>query len=353
MNVQPPAKAVQALPLTNEQIAGELDEVADLLEGHGANPFRVRAYRNAAESIRKLEVSIVQLAEDQGVDGLMGLPAIGRSLANTLAHLCGTVVACRCWNVCVARTLPNGSSPRWRTSGPSWPSGFTKNWASKRCPNYQPPPMMADWPAFAEWATSGSERCVRRWPDAFARILLQIPYRLGAGPKPARHRRSKNCWTSTASTVNWPSKASCRAIAPRRFNPTGDAWLPVLHTEREGRHYTALYSNTARAHELGTTHDWVVIYCDDDQRGGSWTAITASYGAVARPPRDSRPRGRVRPGTMRSPPMARNGFHFDQRRRCRAAWPRLARLRRVSGRGHPPLPLKTGLPTTLTEYYFS
>jgi putative hydrolase len=69
-------------------------------------------------------------------------------------------------------------------------------------------------------------------------------------------------------------------IAPRRFNPTGDAWLPVLHTEREGRHYTALYSNTARAHELGTTHDWVVIYCDDDQRGGSWTAITANYGAL-------------------------------------------------------------------------
>ena len=36
-------------------------------------------------------------------------------------------------------------------------------------------------------------------------------------------------------------------IAPRRFNPTGAAWLPVLHTERDSRHYTALFSNTARA----------------------------------------------------------------------------------------------------------
>ena len=70
-------------------------------------------------------------------------------------------------------------------------------------------------------------------------------------------------------------------IAPRRFNPTGDAWLPVLHTQRDGRHYTALYSNTARAHELGTTHDWVVIYRDDDQHSGSWTAITASFGICA------------------------------------------------------------------------
>ena len=134
-------------------------------------------------------------------------------------------------------------------------------------------------------------------------------------------------------------------IAPRRFNPTNDAWLPVLHTEREGRHYTALYSNTARAHELGTTHDWVVIYCDDDQRGGSWTAITASYGPlrgrrVIRGPRTTAP-GIMH--WMRSPPIGgwcRNGFHFDQRPRCCAAWPRLARLRRVSGRGHPPLPPK-------------
>ena len=54
----------------------------------------------------------------------------------------------------------------------------------------------------------------------------------------------------------------------------------MLHTEREGRHYTALYSNTARAHELGTTHDWVVIYRDDDQHSGSWTAITSSFGAL-------------------------------------------------------------------------
>jgi hypothetical protein len=49
-------------------------------------------------------------------------------------------------------------------------------------------------------------------------------------------------------------------IAPKRFNPTGEAWLPVLHTVRDGWHFTALYSNTARAHELGRTGDWVVIF---------------------------------------------------------------------------------------------
>jgi putative hydrolase len=69
-------------------------------------------------------------------------------------------------------------------------------------------------------------------------------------------------------------------IAPRRFNPTGEAWLPVLHTNRGARYYTALFSNTARAHELGTMHDWVVIYRDGHDDHGRWTVITAHYGRL-------------------------------------------------------------------------
>lgn len=42
-------------------------------------------------------------------------------------------------------------------------------------------------------------------------------------------------------------------IAPKRFNPAGEAWLPILHTERGPWRFTALFSNTARAHSLGRT----------------------------------------------------------------------------------------------------
>jgi putative hydrolase len=69
-------------------------------------------------------------------------------------------------------------------------------------------------------------------------------------------------------------------IAPRRFNPTREAWLPILHTERESRHYTAMFSNTARAHEVGATHDWVVIFRDDDGNHGQWTVITSNFGKL-------------------------------------------------------------------------
>lgn len=67
-------------------------------------------------------------------------------------------------------------------------------------------------------------------------------------------------------------------IAPRRFNPSRESWLPVLHTTRGRRHYTALFSNTARAHQLGKTNDWVVIYWDADGREGQCTVITAERG---------------------------------------------------------------------------
>ena len=71
-----------------------------------------------------------------------------------------------------------------------------------------------------------------------------------------------------------------RRIAPRRFNPEGEAWLPILHSTREERHYTALFSNTARAHELGKTGDWVVLYVDEGDGERQCTVITSARGPL-------------------------------------------------------------------------
>ena len=72
-------------------------------------------------------------------------------------------------------------------------------------------------------------------------------------------------------------------IAPQKNNPTGKAWLPILHTDREDRHYTALFSNSDHAHAMGTTNDWVIIYLEDhNQRGqqGRWTVISSRFGKL-------------------------------------------------------------------------
>ncbi len=70
-------------------------------------------------------------------------------------------------------------------------------------------------------------------------------------------------------------------ITPKRFNPEGLAWLPILHTARGKWHFTALFSNTARAHELGRTDDWVIVYFyDDDHQEGQNTIVTETKGPM-------------------------------------------------------------------------
>lgn len=77
------------------------------------------------------------------------------------------------------------------------------------------------------------------------------------------------------------ARGDLATIAPRRFNPAGEAWLPVLHVTRDGWHYTALYSNTALAHELDRTRDWVVLFFyDDDHVEGQHTIVTETHGPL-------------------------------------------------------------------------
>ena len=50
--------------MTNVEIAAVFEHIADLLEFQGANPFRVRAYRNAARTIHDLPESAADIVAD-------------------------------------------------------------------------------------------------------------------------------------------------------------------------------------------------------------------------------------------------------------------------------------------------
>jgi DNA polymerase (family X) len=78
------------LPLTNRQVAQRLEEVADLLEAQGANRYRVRAYRSAAQTLRDLGREAHAILGEEGVDGLTRLPGIGESLVRSIGELAGT-----------------------------------------------------------------------------------------------------------------------------------------------------------------------------------------------------------------------------------------------------------------------
>jgi hypothetical protein len=72
-----------------------------------------------------------------------------------------------------------------------------------------------------------------------------------------------------------------RKIAPKRFNASGEAWLPILHETHGNWSFTALFSNTQKAHQLNKTSDWVVIYSHDGASPeGQFTVVTETHGAL-------------------------------------------------------------------------
>ncbi len=73
------------MPVHNDDIAAVFDEIGDLLDIEGANPFRVRAYRNAARHLRGLPQEAADLL-NRGQD-LTELPGIGRELAAKIAEV--------------------------------------------------------------------------------------------------------------------------------------------------------------------------------------------------------------------------------------------------------------------------
>jgi DNA polymerase (family 10) len=75
--------------MTNADIAAAFDEIGDLLEFRGANPFRIRAYRNAARVIRDRPQSVAAVAAE-GAAALQEIPGIGADLAEKIAALVDT-----------------------------------------------------------------------------------------------------------------------------------------------------------------------------------------------------------------------------------------------------------------------
>ena len=76
------------MPVHNADIASVVDEIADLLDISGDNPFRIRAYRNASRTVLDLGRELQQMVEE-GED-LTALPGIGDDLAKKIADIVRT-----------------------------------------------------------------------------------------------------------------------------------------------------------------------------------------------------------------------------------------------------------------------
>lgn len=83
-----PAKQKQRPTLRNTDVAQVFEEIADLLEIQGDNPFRIRAYRNAANLVAGLGIALADMLANG--DDLTELPGIGKDLAAKIHEIAQT-----------------------------------------------------------------------------------------------------------------------------------------------------------------------------------------------------------------------------------------------------------------------
>jgi DNA polymerase (family 10) len=257
---------------SNERIAAIFERVADLLEAQRASPHRVRAWREGAGTLRAAPRPLADLFREEGLAGLHALPHIGRGLASVivevlrrgrarvLERLEGEVTA-----EDLFADLP-GIGPR----------------LARRVHDTLGVETLEEIEAAAR---AGRLAAVEGFgPKRIRAVREVLATRLGRTRRPAR--------TGAAPPVGLILEMDRRyrelgaagrlhRIAPRRQNPSGAAWLPILHEERAGWSFTVLFSNTPLAHELGRTHDWVVVYHERDDEEGRATVVTETRGPLA------------------------------------------------------------------------
>ena len=76
--------------MTNQKIADVFRRLADLMELREDNPFKIRAYRTAAETIEDTETPLAELVEAGGVSRLRQLPGIGSAISQKIVDLLET-----------------------------------------------------------------------------------------------------------------------------------------------------------------------------------------------------------------------------------------------------------------------
>lgn len=272
---------IRQLP-TNDEIAALLDRIADQLEIKEANPFRIRAYRDGANTIRQTEQPVSEWVVQGKDEEIQKLPGIGGGLYAIIAEYVTTGESG------VLRRLEAEVDPRQAFTrvagiGPELANRLIDELKIHSLEELE----LAAHDGRLEKVEGFGPKRITAVRDSLAGLLSVA----------ARRRSSRRAIPVTGEPAGQPSVAALlavdaeyrqkaasdelRKIAPNRFNPEQVAWLPVLNTERDGWKFTALYSNTARAHELGTTHDWVVIYFERDGVEDQATVVTATSGEMA------------------------------------------------------------------------
>lgn len=263
----------------NAEIAATFERVADLLAAQDASPWRVRAYRNAAETCRAAPRPLADLAAGGGRAALGALPGIGLTLS---AHILEIL---RSGRLGFLERLEGQVSPEdLFTTLPGIGDRLAARLHRELGVDTLEELECAAWDGRLDALPGIGPRRVQALRDSLARVLGAASRRRArATAARAAPRERPTVATLLAVDRDYREAAAAgrlRRIRPRRFNPGREAWLPVLHVERDGWSLTALYSNTALAHELGRTRDWVVLFAERDGDEDRATVVTETAGSL-------------------------------------------------------------------------
>lgn len=255
----------------NTFVAEKLSDVADLLEQQAAAHFRVRAYSEAASYLATLPHPIRVIYENEGRRGLEDLPTIGVSIAAAIAELLDTGA------LGALDRLRGSANPEklFQTVpmvGPSLAHSIHETLHVDTLEALEAAAVDGRLAAVKGIGKRRIDSIRHSLNDLLARRRPSQLYKGPAGPPVADILAVDQEYRDTADTLP--------TIKPRRFNETGQRRIPILHTERGEWQFTALYSNSASAHQYGRTRDWVVIYFERDGHPDGQATVITQHGGL-------------------------------------------------------------------------
>jgi hypothetical protein len=267
--------------MTNARIAAIFEEIADLLEQQAASPHRVRAWRQAAEGVRDHPRELGDVFRDHGRAGLEAVPHLGRRIASVAIELIRTGRSAMLDRLrgdaieTIARLPGLGralAEQIHRTLGIETLEELelaAHDGRLERVPGFGPRRAAAVRDILAGRLSETARARARHAADD------------ATDPRPARRPPVRLLLEIDRHYRAADAAGALPRIAPGRFNARHEAWLPILHTDRDGWAFTALYSNTALAHQLGRTRDWVVLlHHEHDGPEGRSTVVTERRGPL-------------------------------------------------------------------------
>jgi DNA polymerase (family 10) len=267
----------RAVIAENAAIAAHLRRAAELLEEQDATPYRAQAFRGAAATIAGLDESVSDLLARAGTEGLLALPGVGPAIAAAVAEILRTGH----WDRLDHLTGDVDPEDRFRVVpgiGPVLAREIHERLGINSLHDLE----AAAWDGRLAALPGLGERRLAALRASLGGVLERARLRPPPTRPPAEEPPAALLLDVDHEYRTRAEAGSLPRIAPKRFNPTHEPWLPILHTTRGRWRFTALWSNTRRAHELGKSHDWVVIYFHDaDHRERQRTVVTEIEGELA------------------------------------------------------------------------